>query len=495
MGYGDPMNRDRYIESLRSELLDLVEEHLSPIALRYGYSEVPLESNIKWRPLVLVLGNYSSGKSTLINDFLGMKIQATGQAPTDDSFTVITYGEADTPSDTIQVVETRDGKFLLNDPEYPFETLKRYGQRFAAHFRLKKVNSPFLENLAIIDTPGMLDSITERDRGYDYQEVIGDLAQMADLVLVLFDPHKAGTVRETHTSLRDTLPAKTFEDRVLFVLNRIDECASLIDLLQVYGTLCWNLSQMTGRKDIPPIRLTYSPHAMATPPGELGKDLDYLHYLDNQRMELKEAVLQAPRYRLDNLATFVETHGERLAHLLEALVSYRSLANRYRLKQVVVGLVAGLLAGGLTAVGLVGGGLMAPEPYLLGAMAGGVGLLGFALWVSTIGRWLGRRFHRDQLKNLDRLTPLRNQTRRDSWQSVRDLVYMTLKRTEGRIPLKQIKAEYQAVHRIYLEGAKDIREALNELSSLRADEAPAWAGAKTEDDSREFPFGELSRTD
>ena len=164
------MHRENYIETLRSELLDLVEEHLTPVALRYGYSEVPLESNIKWRPLVLVLGNYSSGKSTLINDFLGVKIQSTGQAPTDDSFTVITYGESEGEGDdTIGVVEERDGKFLLNDPEYPFETLKRYGQRFIAHFRLKKVNSPFLENLAIIDTPGMLDSITERDRGYDYQ--------------------------------------------------------------------------------------------------------------------------------------------------------------------------------------------------------------------------------------------------------------------------------------------------------------------------------------
>ena len=491
------MNRDSYIESLRSELLDLVEEHLTPVALRYGYSEVPLEANIKWRPLVLVLGNYSSGKSTLINDFLGMKIQATGQAPTDDSFTVITHGQPDgnDPDDTVRVTEARDGKFLLNDPEYPFETLKRYGQRFAAHFRLKKVNSPFLENLAIIDTPGMLDSITERDRGYDYQEVIGDLAQMADLVLVLFDPHKAGTVRETHTSLRDTLPAKTFEDRVLFVLNRIDECASLIDLLQVYGTLCWNLSQMTGRKDIPPIRLTYSPHAMSTPPGELGKDLDYLHYLDNQRMELKEAVLQAPRFRLDNLATFVETHGERLSHLLEALVSYRMRANKYRLKQLLIGGGIGLVAGALTVAGVVGGGLLAPDPYVLGAVGGGSGLAVFILWISTVGRWLRKRFHREQMRQLDRLTPLRNQTRRDSWQSVRDLVYLTLKRTEGRISLKQVKTEYQSVHRIHLEGAKDIREALNELSSLGPNDAPAWIGAKTDGGSRKFPFEELSRED
>jgi hypothetical protein len=493
---GDGMNRDSYIESLRTELLDLVEEHLSPIALRYGYSEVPLESNIKWRPLVLVLGNYSSGKSTLINDFLGMKIQATGQAPTDDSFTVITYGEPEEEADReeVKVVEIRDGKFLLNDPEYPFETLKRYGQRFAAHFRLKKVNSPFLENLAIIDTPGMLDSITERDRGYDYQEVIGDLAQMADLVLVLFDPHKAGTVRETHTSLRDTLPAKTFEDRVLFVLNRIDECASLIDLLQVYGTLCWNLSQMTGRKDIPPIRLTYSPHAMATPPGELGRDFQYLQYLDNQRMELKEAVLQAPRYRLDNLATFVETHGERLSHLLEALVSYYQRFKAYRLKQVLAGVVFGLLSGGLAAAGLVGSGLLAPEPYLLGAGGGGVALLATFLWLATAGRWLKRRYHREQLRNLDELTPLRNQTRRDSWQHVRDLVYVTLQRSDqSRISLKQLKAEYQAVHRIYREGAKDIREALNELSSLGPDEAPAWAAAPAAGNDRAFPFSELSR--
>jgi EH domain-containing protein 1 len=211
---------------------------------------------------------------------------------------------------------------LLNDPEYPFETMKKHGQRFASHFKLKKVNSPFLKNLAIIDTPGMLDSITERDRGYNYQEVIGDLAQIADLVLMLFDPHKAGTVREAHTSLRDTLPAKTFEDRVLYVLNRIDECASMIDLLRVYGTLCWNLSQITGRKDIPMIHLTYSTAAFVKTSHTGNSRGAYLHHLENQREELKKAVLQAPCHRLDNLASFVEIHGERLGHFLEGMISY-----------------------------------------------------------------------------------------------------------------------------------------------------------------------------
>ena len=88
------MYREDFINELRSELLDLVEKQLSPISKRYNYSETPLETTIRWRPLVLVLGNYSSGKSALINEFLGADIQATGQAPTDESFTIITFDDS-----------------------------------------------------------------------------------------------------------------------------------------------------------------------------------------------------------------------------------------------------------------------------------------------------------------------------------------------------------------------------------------------------------------
>ena len=99
------MNTEKYITALRQDLLELVENRLTPVAMKYGYSDSPLETNIKWRPLVLIIGNYSSGKSTLINDFLETEIQATGQAPTDDSFTVLTCDEAALhPQDRIGVV-------------------------------------------------------------------------------------------------------------------------------------------------------------------------------------------------------------------------------------------------------------------------------------------------------------------------------------------------------------------------------------------------------
>lgn len=462
------MYRDNYIKALRAEMLEMVAEELTPVAMRYGYSDVPLETTIKWRPQVLVLGSYSSGKSTLINDFLGFKVQATGQAPTDDSFTVITYDDSAPPDAPLQVTETRDGKFLLNDPEYPFETLKKHGQRFAAHFRLKKVNAPFLKHLAIIDTPGMLDSITERDRGYDYQEVVGDLAQIADLVLVLFDPHKAGTVREAHTSLRETLPARTFEDRVLFVLNRIDECASMIDLLRVYGTLCWNLSQITGRKDIPMIHLTYS-DTEAEAHSQV-RDLSHLRYLENQREELKKAVLHAPHYRLDNLASFVETHGLRLAHLLETLIAYRKHARKFSFRSFLKALVYGTFVGAAAVLAtFVVPPLMGTDITLKAAVGAAAGTAYMAFWTLFLRHLFYNRFHRKMLNAIDSLTPLFNQTRKDSWEAVRGLVNGYLQQTGGRFSLRAVRREHSHIWQVYERGSKEIREALKELEHLSDD--------------------------
>jgi EH domain-containing protein 1 len=463
--------RENYINALHADLLEMVEKHLTPMAVRYGYSEAPLEATIKWRPLVLVLGNYSSGKSALINEFLGSQVQKTGQAPTDDSFTILTYDDnADTGS-PVHVTEERDGNFLLNDPAFPFESMKKHGQRFTSHFRLKKVNSPFLKELAIIDTPGMLDSVTERDRGYNYQDVIGDFAQIADLILVLFDPHKAGTIREVHTSLRETLPARTFEDRVLFVLNRIDECASLNDLLRVYGTLCWNLSQITGRKDIPMIHLTYSQRAGIDSRIRREHDLGYLQYLENQREELKKAVMEAPRHRLDHLAAFVETHSEHLSQMLQALVNYRQIRSSHRMKNLFTGAMlsltcAGAAIGALLLSGILGGldmvGLMAAEGILSTAL--------FLIWILGILKMSLRRFHRRYLEQPEALIPLKTQAQQDNWQAVQGKVVAFLEKNDGRFSSGTTKKDYEAMMTVFQKNSREIREALNELSALRPGE-------------------------
>jgi EH domain-containing protein 1 len=132
-------------KELQKQLQTKVKRKLEPLFGRYNMDFGGIDASLKWKPIVLIIGNYSSGKSTLINELVGQNVQRTGQAPTDDSFTIITYDDSADDTEEIQVTQERDGKFLLNDPDYPFEILKKHGQRFAAHFRLKKVNSPFLK--------------------------------------------------------------------------------------------------------------------------------------------------------------------------------------------------------------------------------------------------------------------------------------------------------------------------------------------------------------
>jgi EH domain-containing protein 1 len=109
------------------------------------------------------------------------------------------------------------------------------------------------------------------------------------------------------------------------------------------------------------------------------------------------------------------------------------------------------------------------QSMLLGA-GGVIGLVVLFFWMTLVLRYFGSAFHRKWLKDLDQLTPLENQTRRDTWQAVRGLVQSYLKKTVGRFSLREVKQEYAAVRRVCDKGAKEIREALNELSTITEDE-------------------------
>ncbi|CAE8600560.1 unnamed protein product, partial [Polarella glacialis] len=86
-------------------------------------------------PMVLVVGNHSAGKSTFINRLLGVSVQETGVAPTDDGFTVLQRHATKT--------EVEDGPTLLSCPENrPFKELQRFGQPFWGHFRRKRLLLP-----------------------------------------------------------------------------------------------------------------------------------------------------------------------------------------------------------------------------------------------------------------------------------------------------------------------------------------------------------------
>jgi len=409
-------------ETLTKELEQILQDKMAPLFERYGLDIKDLLTPLKWKPVVLVIGNYSSGKSTFINEILGSRIQRTGQAPTDDSFTILTAPESDESEGEIP------GSTVVNDERLPFSPLRRFGESLLSHMRLKRVeDTPVLQDFAIIDTPGMLDSVTEKDRGYDYLGVVGELAKLADLIILMFDPHKAGTIKETYQAIRSTLPGSTGEDRVIYVLNRIDECESMSDLLRSYGTLCWNLSQMTGRKDMPRIYLTFAPREGKVPPPGF-------EIWMNEREELKQAMSSAPRMRLSHILQEADRIVRELGLQIEAMAAFQKrFIHKFKgvLRTWGVAAILAFFFGDLIMKLLSG----YPEIPLAGALLdGNINFRHFfwpILWAMLVvasaslyvQRILFPKFTKSTLKDLDNLIPIETAYKRDLWNRVKHRIH------------------------------------------------------------------------
>ncbi len=227
---------------------------------------------------------------------------------------------------------------------------------------------------------------------------------------------------------------------------------------------------MTGRKDIPTIHLVYSEKAAKGHESDIHKT-GYLQYLGNQREKLRKAVMDAPRYRLDNLAAFVETHGERISHLLEALISYRRRKSFYRWRLGFWGLFLGFLAGaGALVVAMVTGLAGAFDPVMLFSGAAGVAVVFFLGWLWIGMGYFSRRFHEKQLNDLESLTPLKTQTRRDNWEAIGPKLKAYLRKTKGQFSTSEVRSANTVVRKVCDQGSREVREALSELATLRDDQ-------------------------
>ncbi|KAK7249960.1 spectrin binding protein [Aureococcus anophagefferens] len=212
-------------------------------------------------PFVLLLGNHSSGKSSFANFALGRDVQTAGVAPTDDSFTVIAPGASDAD---------QDGPALVGDPDLGFEGLRKFGPGLIQRTQLKIRSGISPKNFMLVDSPGMIDSpggqgggaSSKLDRGYHFENAVKWFADRADVVLLFFDPDKPGTTGETLAILTNALAGQ--DHKLHIILNKADKFERIHDFARAYGALCWNLSKVIPRKDLPRI------YTMCIPQGDAG---------------------------------------------------------------------------------------------------------------------------------------------------------------------------------------------------------------------------------
>lgn len=229
-------------------LKELYRTRLKPLeeASRFHLFHAPVieEAEFDSKPMILLLGQYSTGKTTFISnllqrDYPGMRI---GPEPTTDSFVAIMLGDKDPVSGSVNegVVP---GNTLVVDSKKPFRGLSTFGDGFLERFFASQLNHELLKKFTFIDTPGILSGSQQRShRGYDYSSVLKWLAERADRIILLFDAHKLDISDELDDAFQTI---KSHEDKLRIILNKSDQ-VSPQQLLRVYGALMWSLGKVGG---------------------------------------------------------------------------------------------------------------------------------------------------------------------------------------------------------------------------------------------------------
>ena len=174
--------------AILDRLKTIYSQKLRPLERRSLYHELrePALSDAWFdaRPMVLLLGQYSVGKTSFIRYLLGRNFpnQHIGPEPTTDRFLAVMYGERE---------KVTPGNALTSQPDTPFHSLRHYGTNYLDKLQAVSLPAPILRRITLVDSPGVQAGEKQKGgRGYDFLEVIKWWAQHSDRVLILFDPNK-----------------------------------------------------------------------------------------------------------------------------------------------------------------------------------------------------------------------------------------------------------------------------------------------------------------
>ncbi|CAN1242289.1 EH domain-containing protein 1 [Linum perenne] len=232
------------VTSIVDGLKKLYLQKLKPLEVAYRFNDFvsPLLTNSDFdcKPMVMLLGQYSTGKTTFIKHLLktGYPGSHIGPEPTTDRFVVVMSGpdERSIPGNTVAV-----------QADMPFSGLTTFGTAFLSKFECSQMPHPLLEHITFVDSPGVLSGEKQRiHRSYDFTGVTSWFASKCDLILLLFDPHKLDVSDEFK---RVIASLRGHDDKIRVVLNKADQVDTQ-QLMRVYGALMWSLGKVLNTPEV-----------------------------------------------------------------------------------------------------------------------------------------------------------------------------------------------------------------------------------------------------
>ncbi|KAK7305169.1 hypothetical protein VNO77_43069 [Canavalia gladiata] len=232
------------VTSIIDGLKRLYLQKLKPLEVAYRFNDFvsPLLTNSDFdaKPMVLLLGQYSTGKTTFIKHMLKSNYPGAhiGPEPTTDRFVVVMSGpdERSIPGNTVAV-----------QADMPFGGLTSFGSSFLSKFECSQMPHPLLEHITFVDSPGVLSGEKQRtQRAYDFTGVTSWFAAKCDLILLLFDPHKLDVSDEFK---RVIASLRGHDDKIRVVLNKSNQVDTQ-QLMRIYGALMWSLGKVLNVPEV-----------------------------------------------------------------------------------------------------------------------------------------------------------------------------------------------------------------------------------------------------
>ncbi|XP_017875207.1 sarcalumenin [Ceratina calcarata] len=265
--------KERAIEKIADvilkELKRVYDNAIQPLESLYKYRDLSNrhfgDPEIFSKPLVLFMGPWSGGKSSIINYLLDMEYKQTslrtgglrecfeeqcktpngndtGAEPSPAYFNIIMHGEEE---------EILDGTQLAAD--WTFSGLQKFGQGMLD--RLKGLRQPnkLLEKVNIVEIPGILEIRKQVQRLFPFNDACQWFIDRADIIFLVYDPSKLDVGPETEAIL-DQLKGREHQTRI--ILNKADQVKPE-ELMRVQGALIWNISPLMSSAE-PPIMYSTS---------------------------------------------------------------------------------------------------------------------------------------------------------------------------------------------------------------------------------------------
>ena len=242
--WGKKQKLPEVFNSVAEGLQKLYKEKLLPLEDAYKFHEFHSprleDSDFFAKPMVLLVGQYSTGKTTFIKylleqDFPGIRV---GPEPTTDTFTCVMHGTHD------RVVP---GNALVVDSAKSFRSLSAFGNAFLNRFACSETANPVLETITLVDSPGILSGEKQSiNRGYDFTGVLEWFAERVDRIILLFDAHKLDISDEFRRGIE---ALHGFDDKIRIVLNKAD-MISTQQLMRVYGAMMWSLGKVINTPEV-----------------------------------------------------------------------------------------------------------------------------------------------------------------------------------------------------------------------------------------------------